>query len=414
MFNQIRSTMKRLLLFFTVMACCNMNLSLAQGSPDYYGGFKIQFNENQPDKFLRIIGWTQFQMNYTPDVPSGTSNTDFLLRRSRLLFLGQITKKFLFVSHIGLNSLSASNMDPLGKGASAQLFLHDAWIQYNVLDELTVGGGLHYFNGISRLNNQSTLNMMTLDNNRASWATLGLTDQFARHLGVFAKGNLGNLQYQVAVNDALANSLDNNVPNQLEARYQGVDSLGAAAQYTYAGYFNYNILDKESNFLPYKVGSYLGAKDVLTVGAGFFYHPNGAVILDANNRTEGEDVSIFAGDIFFEKPVGSKNAAITAYGVYQINNYGTNYLLGPYGTGEMAYGHVGYVIPSDNQNLRLQPYASYAHNTFDVFSDDRRRIGLGLNAYLSGHHSKLTLEYSNTNFGAENQDIISLQAMIYL
>ena len=406
--------MKHVLLFIALLSCSYFTTILSQGSPDYNGGFKITFDENQPDKFLRIIGWTQFQMDYRPDVPSGISNTDFLLRRSRLLFLGQITDKFLFVSHIGLNSLNASNMDPVGKGPSAQMFLHDAWIQYNLFDEVTIGGGLHYFNGISRLNNQSTLNMMTLDNNRASWATLGLTDQFARHLGIFAKGSKGKFQYQVAVNDAMANSLDTNVPNQFQARYQGVDSLGDAAQYTYAGYFNYNILDKESNYLPYKVGSYLGAKDVLTVGAGFFYHPNGSILLDSDNRVEGEDVSIFAGDVFFERPVGSKNAAITAYGVYQINNYGTNYLWRAYGTGEMAYGHVGYVIPSDNANLRFQPYASYAHSTFDASDNDRRRVGFGLNAYLSGHHSKLTLEYSNTNFGAENQDIISLQAMIYL
>ena len=48
---------------------------------------------------------------------------------------------------------------------------------------------------------------MTLDNNRQSWSTIGLTDQFARHVGVFGKGSFGKLQYRVAINDALTNSL---------------------------------------------------------------------------------------------------------------------------------------------------------------------------------------------------------------
>ena len=198
--------MIHVLLFIALLSCSYFTTILSQGSPDYNGGFKITFDENQPDKFLRIIGWTQFQMDYRPDVPSGISNTDFLLRRSRLLFLGQITDKFLFVSHIGLNSLNASNMDPVGKGPSAQMFLHDAWIQYNLFDEVTIGGGLHYFNGISRLNNQSTLNMLPLDNPRHAWATIGTSDQFARHLGIYAKGKIGKLDYRFAWNAASVNS----------------------------------------------------------------------------------------------------------------------------------------------------------------------------------------------------------------
>jgi hypothetical protein len=67
-------------------------------------------------------------------------------------------------------------MSPTGTGEGSQVFLHDAWAQYSLGKNNAVGGGLHYWNGISRLNNQ-TLNLMTLD--RTAWATLGLSDQFA-------------------------------------------------------------------------------------------------------------------------------------------------------------------------------------------------------------------------------------------
>ena len=386
----------------------------AQGSPNYNGGFKVTFDEDQPDKFLRIISWAQSQLNYSDDTPDDVSNTNFLLRRARLLLVGQITDDFLIVSHIGLNNMSAQNMDPVGTGDGSHVFLHDAWVQYNLSEKLSLGGGLHYFNGISRLNNQSTLNMMTLDNNRSSWATLGLSDQFARHLGVFAKGTLGKFQYQVAINNAIANSLDDRTPMQDQATYNGLAILGSAESlYNYAGYFTYHLFDKESNYLPYKVGSYLGGKKVLTLGAGFFAHPSGSVV-QRQNELIGEDVLLYAVDAFYDAPLGDRNAALTAYAVHQQNDYGENYLFGPYGTGSMTYGHVGYAFASDNDNLRFQPYVSYATHQFDAADDNRNVLGAGINAYFSGHSSKLTLEYKSDTFGDLKQEIVSLQAMIYL
>ncbi|GAL74715.1 conserved hypothetical protein [Nonlabens ulvanivorans] len=290
--------------------------------------------------------------------------------------------------------------------------------QWSLSNDHAVGGGLHYWNGISRLNNQSTLNMLTLDNNRQSWATIGLSDQFARHMGVYFKGKFDRLQYRVAINEALTNSLDvNGIPAVDDATYNGREILGSKdAGKNYAGYFDYHFLDQESNFLPYKVGSYLGGKEVFNIGAGFFYHPNGSVSLDDNNDFQGEDVAIFAVDAFYDAPVGDKGAAITAYATYQNNDYGTNFTLGQtYETGSMLYGHVGYVLPSENTNLKIQPYLSLSSRSIDAIDDNATRYGIGGNLYLSGHNSKISLEYSNQKYG--NLDAVgtlTLQAMIYL
>jgi hypothetical protein len=85
-------------------------------------------------------------------------------------------------------------MTSLGSNGDApQLFLHDALGEFKLNDALYIGGGLHYWKGMTRLGNQSTLNMMTLDQARpfVQWHSLGNTDQFARHLGVYAKGTIG-------------------------------------------------------------------------------------------------------------------------------------------------------------------------------------------------------------------------------
>lgn len=396
-----------------LMGLGSIQTATGQGSLDYTGGFKIKFNDSGT-KHLRLISWAQVQANYNFATPTQDAQVGLNLRRARILMYAQITDRFLILTHFGLNSLTTGTMSPTGKGEGSQLFFHDVWAQYNVHKNHTIGAGLHYFNGISRLNNQSTLNMMTLDNNRASWATIGLSDQFARHLGVFGKGSFGAFQYRVAVNNALQNTLDTRTPiTEGDAVYAGARLLESpVADFAYAGYFEYQIFDRESNFLPYKVGTYLGGKKLLNIGAGFFLHPEGSVVTDDVGNLQGQLVNLWAVDVFLEYPLGDQKAAITAYATFQLNNYGENYILGPYGTGNMFYTHVGYAFPG--KTVRFQPYVSFGHHEYDALTDSRNQLGVGLNAYFSGHHSKLTLEYRHQSLGATTTNGFSLQAMIYL
>lgn len=387
-------------------------LAFSQGSTEYTGGYKVKFNEDG-SKYLRIIAWGQFWAQYNEDVPDDVSQFNFSIRRARVLTFTQLNKKFLILTHWGLNSLNGNNQSPLGFGENAQLFFHDFWGEWKVVDNHDIGAGLHYWNGISRLNNQSTLNMMTLDNNRQSWATIGLSDQFARHIGVYAKGKFGKLQYRVAFNEAGTSTLDTRDPVADGVTvYGGRRILGSAdAGKVLQGYFDFNFLDQESNFLPYKVGSYLGSKKVFNIGAGFFNHANGVVEADG----EGADVNIFAVDAFYDAPLGQDGSAITAYLVYQNNDYGENYNFGPYATGNMVYGHVGYLVPGPADKTRLQPYVSYNNRSIDAIDDNATRFGLGANIFMTGHHSKLSLEYANSKVGdADGTGVFTVQAMIYL
>ncbi len=398
------------------------DLSFSQGSPDYNGGIKIKLDE-EGSKYIRVISWGQFWAQYRDEVPDDVSKTNFSIRRARMLTYSQINKDFLILTHFGLNSLNGDNQSPIGTGDRSQLFFHDFWLQYSLGKDHAVGAGLHYWNGISRLNNQSTLNMMTLDNNRQSWATIGLSDQFARHIGVYLKGTFGKFQYRVAINETGTNTLDSGIDladpdlNTGVTRYAGRELLGSKdAGKNFAGYFDYHFLDQESNFLPYKVGSYLGGKKVFNVGAGFFYHPDGSVIINDDLSLDGQDVAIFAVDAFYDAPLGENGSAITAYATYQNNDYGDDFTLGQtYETGSMLYGHVGYLIPNTDKKIKFQPYTSFNYRSIDAIDDNATTFGVGANAYFSGHHSKLTLEYQNIKYGDNDaQSVVTLQAMIYL
>ncbi|WP_422080716.1 hypothetical protein [Ulvibacterium sp.] len=391
------------------------SFTFSQGSPDYEGGLNIAFDENGK-KYLRIISWAQVQAIHNDQVPDEQEQTNFNLARARILMFSQINEKFLILTHFGLNNLNSNSMSPTGLSDASELFFHGVWAQYNLGKRHSVGAGLHYFNGISRLNNQSTLNIMTLDNNRQSWSTVGLSDQFGRHLGIYAKGSLGKLQYRVALNDAITNGLDDRDPqNGGSAVYAGKRLLGSAESgKVFSGYFEYSLFDMESDVLPYKVGTYLGGKRIFNVGAGFFAHPSGSVRADVDGILEPEDVRIFAVDAFYDAPWGNDGSAITAYATYQYNDYGEDYFFLAYGTGNMAYGHLGYLLPGSVLKTRFQPYASYAVNTYDAFENNRTIFGIGANTYFSGHNSKLTLEYRHESFGDDKLGTLTLQAMIYL
>lgn len=400
--------------FATLIVLCLLSLQVrAQGSETYGSGMKVKLSDDG-SKYFRLITWHQFWVTVQENANDELDWTP-MLRRSRVLTYAQLGKRFLINTHFGLNNLTASGLHPTGQSSQAQLFFHDVWAEYTVVPKhLYVGGGLHYWNGLSRLTNQSTLNIMTLDAPRFNWPTIGLSDQFARHLGIYAKGKLGKLDYRLSVNQSLTNSLDDGIalgPEQTLYQNEGGEVINA--------YLNYQFFDQEGNLLPYMVGSYLGTKRVLNVGAGFNYHGKGTRTMATDSAMTENNVLLLAADVFYDAPIGENGGAISAYAVYYNFDFGPNYLLqgtsNVIGTGSVVYGQAGYVIPKFSEKVKLMPYATYSHRMFEANSDPASTLGVGVNAFLDGHHCKVTLEYQNTQDPAgERTGRFILQGMIYL
>lgn len=396
---------------------CFGSHSYGQFADEYKGGFNIKFNQDG-SKYLRLVSWGQF---WIQDAEGNSPNDGISIRRARVLMYSQINKRFIIVTHFGLNSLNDNNLSPVGKSNDAHLFLHDAWGEFTITKQLQVGIGLHYWNGVSRINAASTLNFLTMDNNRASWSTLGLTDQFGRHLGVYAKGKLGKLNYSLSVNDALTNTSDGNANTPLapgQEKYLGKALLNKG-KYALAGYFDYQFLDQEANLLPYRVGSYLGTKSVFNIGAGFFHHANG-IAYNNNGSLEGKNVSHLGLDAYYDAPIGATGSALTAYALYQHSSMGDSYLNGrTNGNGSQFYAHVGYLIPKQSESEpfrnRFQPYLAYSHRDFKGLPEAAKEFRIGTNWYIDGQNARLTVEYQKAlDLPKPQDDQITIQAMIYL
>jgi hypothetical protein len=433
---------KQLLIMLVGFLLCSTTLLKAQEAEkevDHsYKPLKLSLNEDG-SKYIRFIMWHQIwaQTNNMAD-GAGVNDVNFSIRRSRFLAFAQISPRFLILTHWGLNGLSANNMSSLGNNSNgAQLFLHDAWAEFKVMDELYIGAGLHYWKGMNRLANSSTLNFMTMDATRPfiGWHSLGYTDQFARHMGIYAKGQIGKFDYRLAVNDPLVNGVwdGKHATEDGQTLYNSAwlkaNEEDVAPGKVIEGYARYQFWDAESTKLPYAVGTYMGKKKVLGVGAGFFAQQNGtstaSITKDSvgniTNRTyTTNNIAHLSADVFMELPTSS--GALNAYATVMAFNYGDdNYANLWGGTGTALYGQLGYYFKS----AKVMPYVAAQYRSFKKYQNDNNdetgdgtSLNLGVNYFLNGHNAKLTLEYHNITNRAVNgsSDVsqIRLQAHVFL
>jgi len=270
----------------------------------------------------------------------------------------------------------------------------------------------------------STLNFMTLDQSRpfAAWHSLGISDQFARHLGVYAKGKMGKFDYRVALNAAGrrggglpfslggGNSYGNSPTDTTALAYIGSSTADKDGNPTgnliFEGYFRYNLWDQEGTKLPYNVGSYLGKKKVLAIGAGFFLHPNG---MYNASTAEHEGVSHIAADLFMEYPTSNGNM-VHAYASLINFNYGENFVSRWAGTGTNLYAQLGFY----SKKAKMMPYIAYQNGNYDGYIDPLTSLDLGVNYYINGHNCKVTLEYHKNTGAVDATSQLRLQLHVFL
>lgn len=392
-------------------------------------------------KYIRFITWHQLWLSTgtNPGVSSSGPGWSYTVRRSRFLAFTQISPKFMIMTHFGFNSLGPQHMvaNPNSQTANnrAVLFMHDLWGEFQIVPKkLYIGSGLHYWNGISRLSNQSTLNLMTIDNHGLGtsdarlfpWATITQSDQFARHVGIYAKGSLGNFGYRVNLNNARRNigTLSTTTPT-----YQ-VAGDGGAGAWNFGGYFKYDIFDKEGDKLPYFVGTYLGGKKVLSIGAGFFLHPDavatgtasqvasaaaGNSVQIATLASDRKNVSHIAADVFYDAPI-NESLAINALGAYYSFNFGDDKFasggLVP-STGTVIVGQLGLLL----RKAKLMPYVTYHTADFKSTPNTSDEFTVGAAYFVNGHFAKLNVEYTSGTrgtTGAESTNIFRIQMHVFL
>lgn len=441
--------MKSIFLFFLMLACVKGFAQDQKEEPKKEDQpkksieeLRLKLNEDG-SHYIKATFSNQTWFRYA-DYNAGTTvlgdpksqGFDIGLRRTRFQLYGQLTDHVTFYFQLGQNNFNfisgnggvPDNNSPY-VNRKAQFFIHDAMADYRIKkgsDVLYLGGGLTITNGLSRFSQPSVSTIMSLDVPVFAQATVDQTDEFSRKLSVFARGQIGKLDYRLVLSDPFPINTNGSIagppliaaPNSPNATFAQV---GHEKQYQ--GFFLWNFFDKESHATPYMTGTYLGKKKVLNLEAGFIHQANATWTGDGTVAgTQYHDMDLWSVAVFYDAPLNAEQGtALNAYAGYFNTNYGTGYLryngsMNPangtttpgaptnsygvafpmFGTGSVFYGQVGYLLKKDllgEGNGTLMPYATLQSAKFDRLDKQMNVWDFGLNWLIKGHTSKITLDY---------------------
>lgn len=419
-----------------IVALCMFSVTLhAQEQPPKKEIDELRLKLNDDGShYLKMTFLNQVWFRYNDSNPSTTvmddaaNNTfDIGLRRTRIQFFGQLTDHVFFYTQFGQNNfnfLAGQNAANNGN-RKVQVFFHDALGEYKVWkgnDKLFLGGGLTITNGLSRFSQPSVGTIMTMDVPVFAQATVDQTDEFSRKLSVYARGQLGRLDYRLVMSD----------PFPITSNGQGAPALSSNSTFAltshkkqYQGFFAWNFLDKESHTLPYMTGTYLGKKKILNLEAGFITQSKATWSREtALSDTTYHTMNLMSVAFFYDAPINpEKGTALSAYAGFFDYDFGKGYLryngiMNPangssnssaisgswgnafpmFGTGQVIYAQIGYLFRRDllgEGNGTLMPYASLMSADYDRLADRMNVVDVGVNWLIKGHSSKLTLDYQN-------------------
>lgn len=412
--------MKKLILLMAM--CISINTFAQSPSARFKDGLKIYMNDDST-RYIQGTGLAQIWFRYNDNNPGsaiyGTPKKetfDVGLRRVRYQVMSQINKKVFMYTQFGINSFNSLSARKPG------LFLHDVTAEYKIYKNyITLGGGLSGWNGTARYTSSGVGNILGMDLPTIEETTNDVTDQFVRKLGVYAKGQIGGLDYRLSA----ANPFP--IQNSLTtiAALSGTNSAAystKAPEMQYQGYVKWQFFDKESNLLPYSAGSYLGKKRVLNVGGGFTYQKDAMWYRNANMDTLSTPLQQFALDVFYDSYLNKeKQNAITAYAAFLNYDFGPNYIRNAgamntangtvgtasfngagnniplIGTGQVVYAQAAYLFKKDllGKNGTLQPYASGSYAMYQKLKDPVLIYDIGINWIIAGQNSKISLDYQS-------------------
>lgn len=358
---------------------------------------------------------------------------DIGLRRTRMQLFGQLTDHVGFYFQFGQNNFNFLSNNAGNR--KLQAFFHDALAEYRVKkgsDLVYLGGGLTIANGLSRFSQPSVSTIMSLDVPVFAQATVDQTDEFARKLSIYARGQLGSLDYRLVLSDPFPIITNGQTPPPI-----GVNATFAQVGHhkQYQGLFIWNFLDKEPHTTPYMTGTYLGKRKVFNIEAGFITQQKATWTGDLIDPTF-HTMNLWSVALYYDAPVSStKGTAVNAYAGFFQTDYGPGYLryngiMNPangttiagapgasfgnafpmFGTGQVIYAQAGYLMRQDllgEGNGTLMPYVTLQSAKYDRLNKQMTVADAGVNWLIKGHNSKISLDYQlRPTFTPQGADLI--------
>ncbi|RYZ51163.1 MAG: hypothetical protein EOP49_12355, partial [Sphingobacteriales bacterium] len=209
------------------------------------------------------LRWNESNQGTLVNGQPADNTFDIGLRRTRIQFYGQLSERVFFYMQYGLNNFNYLSQQAGNRKLHA--FFHDALGEFKVSrtsDKLKIGAGLSIISGLSRFTQPGVSSIMTADVPVFLQTTVDQTDQFARKLSVYARGQLGKLDYRLVLSDPFPVQT-NGQPAPAISENASFSTYGHSHQF--GGLFIWNFFDSEPHTTPYMAGTYLGDKKILNI-----------------------------------------------------------------------------------------------------------------------------------------------------
>lgn len=320
------------------------------------------------DDTKATIGFkTQIWVQRAEDAAPSQSDpsTDISIRAFRLYTNGQVTPRVKFSSNI---DWSKGDWDgSVGRAGTATV--RDASITFDLAPEAQVLAGL-YRTPFSRTGLQDSYQFLLPHSPEVAKASyLGDTGDF-RNAGLTLWGVLGGtVTYAVGAFDGNLNP---------------IGATTSEDDLFYSGRVAFSPLDAEKGYT--NAGTYLGKKQVLTVGAGY-------LLGKYSIETDAPTYSAWTVDAFTEFSIAG--GALTAEGAWFNYDRGVDN-----GKTDGHYVTVAYLFPG----RRLQPVVRYESSDRQgsiTGGEDFTKWTAGVNWFIKGNDAKISLEYAGKNYEHE-------------
>lgn len=368
----------------SVLLLSGIMVALTPGSAS--AGVSLQVGEQGSMNInYSVQVWAQSR-GYRSATDSGNS-FDTFLRRNRVTFSGQ------YNDAVGYYAQLEAGNDSKGGNDNRSVYYRDAYITLDYSDSVRFIVG-RFKNTFSRENLEACLEPLTLD--RAE--VIGYSP-FAgsRDTGIAMWGNLADAEFQYRFM----------IADGREGEETAKDSPRFIAR------FHWSPLDPEYDY-GYR-GTYLGTREIFTLGVGYDYQPDVAFANYAA-RSDAVDYTGLTADVFWEQPTASGtytlSAAIFNYDTEDaINNVNHDPALPVTTELEASYVKGAYLLPEKVGIGRLQLFARYETSDYKytVVNLDQTWASVGANYYIDGQRLKVTAEFAQINFDTQDPTDASRQ-----
>jgi hypothetical protein len=371
----------------------------------------IRYNLTEDGKNFVTFGFqTQIFVRYNElndgikDAKGTAMNSDFDIALNRNYFpIYADIENFNFFSMFCMTGQPVSSSVGPAAPSKPTFYFYDVWGSYKVIPKaFNLGMGLNMYSGGSRYYSCYSSQTLGADVPNITAPMTISNDNAARHLSIFANGQIGMFDYRIAY---IKPFLADGRPYEI---VPGVAYDIPTYDMAYSGRFELQFWDKEVPEVCFKTHSWLGAKKVLNFGVGGNYYPQSTVSYTCNNHSYYHDKLHLAADVYFDMPLANESA-LMCYAGYLYSKFGPNYMQSfgtmdiwgsgikepQYGTGDAVLFQIGYVIPKTiiNVESKIQPFYTMTYKNFEALNDKIFVHSAGINWYWFGQKVKFTVEY---------------------